>query len=166
MAIKSGVDSIEHGSFMEDDTLKLMKEKGVYLVPTLTAGWWGGRQTDNYPPQIAEKARAAASAMQQMFQRAAKIGTPVAFGTDAGVEPHGTNAKEFELVVKNGYTPAKALLAATREAAKLLAVDDVTGTLQKGKLADIVAVKGNPLEDITTTEKPVFVMKGGVIHVH
>lgn len=165
MAIKAGVDSIEHGTFLKDDTLRLMKKKGVYLVPTLTAGWWVGKKADTFPPQIAVKARAAAAQMQLMFQRAVKIGVPVAFGTDAGVEPHGINAEEFELMVKNGYTPTQALMAAMSKGADLLGVSDIAGTLAKGKSADVVAVKGNPLKDITTTKHPVFVMKEGTIYV-
>ena len=165
MAIKAGVDSIEHGTFLKDDTLKLMKEKGVYLVPTLFAGFWVGDKADNYPPQIAEKARAAAARMMIMFQHAARIGVPVAFGTDAGVEPHGKNAREFSLMVKNGLTPTQALMAASHNGADLLGVSDITGSLQAGKSADVVAVAGNPLDDIATTEHPTLVMKEGTIYV-
>ena len=165
MAIKAGVDSIEHGTFLKDDTLKLMKEKGVYLVPTLFAGFWVGAKADNYPPQIAEKARAASAQMMIMFQHAARIGVPVAFGTDAGVEPHGRNAKEFSLMVKNGLTPTQALMAASQNAADLLGVSELTGSLQAGKSADVVAVAGNPLENIATTEHPTLVMKEGTIYV-
>ncbi|HEX5340231.1 MAG TPA: amidohydrolase family protein [Gammaproteobacteria bacterium] len=165
MAIKAGVDSIEHGTFLKDDTLREMKAKGVYLVPTLFAGAWVGAKADEFPPAIAVKARAAAAQMQLMFQRAVKIGVPVAFGTDSGVEPHGLDAREFALMVKNGMSPAQALMAATHNAAHLLGVDAETGTLAVGKDADIVAVRGNPLEDIRDTEHPVFVMKQGVIYV-
>ncbi len=165
MAIQAGVDSIEHGSFLKDDTLALMKQKGVYLVPTLMAGWWVGQKADKFPPQIAEKARAAAAQMQIMFQHAVRIGVPVAFGTDAAVEPHGMNAKEFSLMVQNGLTPAQALMTASHNAADLLGVSDITGSLQQGKAADIVAVPGNPLDDISVTEHPVMVMKAGVIVV-
>jgi imidazolonepropionase-like amidohydrolase len=161
MAIRAGVDSIEHGTFLEDDTLGLMKDKGVYLVPTLFAGVWVGEQADHYPPAIAVKARAAAAQMQQMFQRAVKIGVKVAFGTDSGVEPHGLDAHEFALMVNNGMTPAQALLAATTAAADLLGLSDQIGTLEPGKKADLVAVPGDPLEDIRRTEKVSFVMKGG-----
>src|SRR6185369_16443206 len=100
MAIKAGVDSIEHGSFLKDDTLRQMKQKGVYLVPTLFAGAWVGEKADRFPPAIAAKARAAAAQIQDMFQRAMKIGVKVAFGTDSGVEPHGLDAREFALMVK------------------------------------------------------------------
>jgi imidazolonepropionase-like amidohydrolase len=161
MAIAAGVDSIEHGSFLKDYTLRQMKQKGVYLVPTLFAGAWVGEKADRFPPAIAAKARAAAAQIQEMFQRATKIGVKVAFGTDSGVEPHGLDAREFALMVKNGMTPAQALRAATANAADLLGWADRIGTLEKGKLADIVAVPGDPLQDITVTEKVSFVMQGG-----
>lgn len=165
MAIKAGVDSIEHGTFLKDDTLREMKAKHVYLVPTLFAGYWVGEQADKLPPAIAVKARAAAAQMQIMFQHAVKIGVPIAFGTDSGVEPHGLDAREFALMVKNGMTPAQALMAATRNAAELLGVAPETGTLEPGKAADIVAVPGNPLQDIRDTEHPLLVMKAGKVYV-
>jgi imidazolonepropionase-like amidohydrolase len=161
MAIAAGVDSIEHGSFLQEDTLRLMKEKGVYLVPTLFAGYWVGEKADHFPPAIAAKARAAASQMQSMFQHAVKVGVKVGFGTDSAVEPHGLDAQEFALMVKNGMTPAHALLAATAADADLLGLADKIGTLQPGKLADLVAVPGDPLQDIRQTEKVMFVMQGG-----
>jgi imidazolonepropionase-like amidohydrolase len=165
MAIAAGVDSIEHGSFLEDDTLQEMKQKHVYLVPTLFAGEWVGQHADTYPPAVAEKARAASAHMMLMFQHAAKIGVLVALGTDAGVEPHGQNAREFSLMAANGFTPAQSLMAGTAGGADLLGVADQTGTLQAGKFADVVAVPGNPLADISATRHPVFVMKQGVIYV-
>jgi imidazolonepropionase-like amidohydrolase len=161
MAVAAGADSIEHGSFLQDDTLRLMKEKGVYLVPTLFAGFWVGEKADHFPPAIAVKARAAAAQMQSMFQHAAKIGVKVAFGTDSAVEPHGLDAQEFSLMVKNGFTPAQALLAATAGGADLLGLADRIGTIQTGKLADLVAVPGDPLQDIRQTEKVTFVMQAG-----
>jgi imidazolonepropionase-like amidohydrolase len=161
MAIAAGADSIEHGSFLQDDTLRLMKQKGVYLVPTLFAGFWVGEKADHFPPAIAVKARAAAAQMQSMFQHAAKIGVKVAFGTDSAVEPHGLDAQEFSLMVKNGFTPAQALLAATAGGADLLGLADRIGTIQAGKLADLVAVPGDPLQDIRQTEKVTFVMQAG-----
>jgi imidazolonepropionase-like amidohydrolase len=165
MAIAAGVDSIEHGSFLEDDTLQEMKEKHVYLVPTLFAGEWVGEHADTYPPAVAEKARAASAHMKLMFQHAVKIGVPVALGTDAGVEPHGQNAREFSLMAANGFTPAQSLMAGTASGADLLGVAGQTGTLQPGKFADVVAVPGNPLANIEATQHPVFVMKQGVIYV-
>jgi imidazolonepropionase-like amidohydrolase len=164
MAIAAGVDSIEHGSFLKDDTLQEMKKKHVYLVATLFAGYWVGQRLDQFPPAIAEKARAAAAQAQQMFQHAVKIGVPIAMGTDAGVEPHGQNATEFFLMAKNGMPAAQVLMAGTAGGADLLGVADKTGTLEAGKFADIIAVPGNPLLDIRVTEHPVFVMKEGVIY--
>jgi imidazolonepropionase-like amidohydrolase len=165
MAIAAGVDSIEHGSFLQDDTLLEMKKKHVYLVATLFAGAWVGENLDTFPPAIAVKARAAAAQSQQMFQHAVKIGVPMAMGTDAGVEPHGLNAREFSLMVKNGLAPAQVLMAGTANGADLLGIADQTGTLTAGKFADIVAVAGNPLSDMHATEHPVLVMKEGVIYV-
>ena len=165
MAIAAGVDSIEHGSFLQDDTLLEMKKKHVYLVATLFAGAWVGQRLDTFPPAIAVKARAAAAQAQQMFQHAVKIGVPLAMGTDAGVEPHGLNAREFSLMTKNGLSAEQALMAGTANGADLLGLADQTGTLAPGKFADVVAVAGNPLTDMQTTEHPVFVMKGGTIYV-
>jgi len=165
MAIAAGVDSIEHGSFLEDDTLAEMKRKHVFLVPTLYAGYWVGLHADGYPPAVADKARAASTHMMKMFQHAAKIGVPVALGTDAGVEPHGNNAKEFELMAANGFTPAQALTAGTAGGAELLGIKDSTGTLEAGKQADVVAVPGDALAHIEATAHPLFVMKQGAIVV-
>jgi imidazolonepropionase-like amidohydrolase len=164
MAIAAGVDSIEHGSFLKDDTLAEMKARHVYLVPTLSAGEWVGAKADRYPPAIATKARAASAQMQTMFQHAVRIGVPVAMGTDAAVGPHGRNAREFLLMTRNGFNAAQALMAGTANGADLLGISALTGTLQAGKSADIVAVPGNPLEDITATERPLFVMKEGTIY--
>ena len=161
LAIEAGVDSIEHGSFLTEDTLKLMKAKGVYLVPTRMAVYWVSKMADTYPPQIAAKARAAAAAHGTMFKAALRIGVPIAFGTDSGVYPHGMNAMEFGLMTDLGMTPAAALLAGTRDAAKLLGVQADVGTLEAGKAADIVAVPGNVLSDIHATEHPVLVMHLG-----
>ena len=165
LAIAAGVDSIEHGSFLTEDTLKLMKSKDVYLVPTRMAVYWTDKNADTYPPNIAAKARAAAAAHGNMFKSAMRIGVPIAFGTDAGVFPHGMNAMEFGLMTDLGMSSAAALLAATRDAAKLLGVAADVGTLEAGKTADIVAVPGNVLTDIHATEHPVFVMHLGHIVV-
>jgi imidazolonepropionase-like amidohydrolase len=165
MAIAAGVDSIEHGTFLQDDTLLEMKKKHVYLVATLFAGAWIGERLDTFPPAIAVKARAAAAQAQQMFQHAVKIGVPIAMGTDAAVEPHGLNAREFSLMTKNGLSNAQALMAGTASGADLLGLADKTGTLAAGKFADIVAVPGNPLVDMHVTEHPVFVMKEGTVYV-
>ncbi|MEO8275172.1 MAG: amidohydrolase family protein [Thermoanaerobaculia bacterium] len=165
MAIAAGVDSLEHGSFIKADTLQLMKDKGVYLVPTLLAGEWTGGQADKFPPAIAAKARAALAARSQMFQSALKIGVKIAFGTDSAVSPHGLNGKEFALMTGLGMSPGAALRSATAVDADLLGVADRLGTLEKGKIADVVAVAGDPLQNIATMEKPLLVMKDGVIVV-
>ncbi len=163
LAIEAGVDSIEHGSFLTEDTLKLMKSKGVYLVPTRMAVYWVSKQAETYPPQIAAKARAAAAAHDAMFKAALRIGVPIAFGTDAGVYPHGMNAMEFGLMAGLGMSPVASLLAGTRDAAKLLGVDKDVGTIEGGKTADIVAVPGNVLNDVRATEHPLLVMHLGRI---
>jgi len=165
IAIEAGADSIEHGSFLTEDTLRLMKAKGVYLVPTRMAVYWVSRQADAgaYPQKIADKARAAAAAHGTMFKAALRIGVPIAFGTDAGVYPHGMNAMEFGLMADLGMSPAAALQSGTRESAKLLGLEAEVGTLEAGKVADVVAVPGNVLSDIHATEHPVFVMHLGHI---
>ena len=163
MAIAAGVDSIEHGSFLKPDTLAMMHDKGIYLVPTLLAGDWIGGKIDKFPQSIATKAKAAIAARSDMFRNALKAGVKIAFGTDSAVSPHGLNAKEFALMTGLGMTPAAALRAATSVAATLLGIDDRLGTLTAGKLADIIAVPGNPLTDITATERVSFVMKEGVV---
>jgi imidazolonepropionase-like amidohydrolase len=165
MAIAAGVDSIEHGSFLKDDTLLEMKKKHVYLVPTLFAGAWTAQYIDKFPPAIAAKARAAGEASHQMFAHAAKLGVPIAMGTDAGVEPHGLNAREFSLMTQQGMSASQALIAGTANGADLLGIAEQTGTLQSGKYADVIAVAGNPLADIVATEHPVLVMKEGVIYL-
>ncbi len=163
IAIAAGVDSIEHGSFLKPDTLALMKKKGTYLVPTLYAGDWVGSHADRFPPAIAAKARAAAAAMTAMFREAVRQGVNIAFGTDAGVEPHGTNAREFILMTRDGLSPAAALRAAMTGGAALLGVSDDSGTLEAGKRADVVAVPGDPVADIQATQKVFFVMKQGKV---
>jgi len=161
IAIAAGVDSIEHGSFLKPDTLALMRKKGTYLVPTLYAGYWVGLHSDKFPPAIREKARAASAEIASMFREAVHQGVAVAFGTDAGVEPHGGNAREFSLMTENGLSPAAALRAATSSAAELLGISADAGTLERGKRADVVAVSGDPIADIHATEKVVFVMQQG-----
>jgi imidazolonepropionase-like amidohydrolase len=163
LAVEAGVDSIEHGSFVQPATLQLMKSKGVYLVPTRMTQVWVNTKADTYPPKIAAKARAAYAAHAAMMKNALKIGVPIAFGTDAAVFPHGLNAQEFGDYVDLGMTPSAALLTSSQGAAKLLGVDKDTGTLETGKFADVVAVPGNVLQDIRATEKPVLVMKQGAV---
>ncbi len=162
-AVEAGVDSIEHGSFLTTSTLQLMKQKGVYLVPTRMTQVWVDEKADTYPPKIAAKARAAGAAHSDMFRNALKIGVPIAFGTDAAVYPHGINAQEFGDMVELGMSPAAALLSSSQGSAKLLGIEGETGTLEAGKFADIVAVPGDVLQNIRATEKPVLVMKQGVV---
>ncbi|MFP5289277.1 MAG: amidohydrolase family protein [Thermoanaerobaculia bacterium] len=164
VAIRAGIDSIEHGSFLDDEALRMMKERGTWLVPTLLAGEYVTAPQRKYPPEIAEKARAAMSKRSDMFRRAVKMGVKIAFGTDSGVSPHGVNAKEFKLMVDHGMTPAAALRSATASAAELLGISRLAGTLEAGKEADIVAVPGDPLADVTATERVSFVMKRGRIY--
>ncbi|PYJ84591.1 MAG: amidohydrolase [Verrucomicrobia bacterium] len=162
-AIEAGVDSIEHGSFLKPETLQLMKTKGTYLVPTLMATEWILAKLDSYPPALQAKAKAAGAARTDMFRNAVKLGVKIALGTDAAVYPHGQNAKEFKLMVDLGMPPIEALRAATSSDADLLGISAKVGTLEKGKLADIVAMPGDPTTDITATERISFVMKEGKI---
>jgi imidazolonepropionase-like amidohydrolase len=167
VAIRAGIDSIEHGSFLDDEAVRMMKERGTYLVPTLMAGEYaGGRKaTRRYPPEIASKALQALDGRSAAFKRAVGAGVRIAFGTDSGVSPHGRNAEEFALLVEHGLTAAAALRTSATAAA-LLGVDRITGTLEAGKEADIVAVPGDALRTITATEHVRFVMKGGRIVRH
>src|SRR5881396_2573809 len=162
-AIEAGVDSIEHGSFMKPETLTLMKNKGTYLTPTLMATEWIMSKIDNYPPVLQEKAKAAAAARSDMFRNAVKMGVRISFGTDAAVFPHGQNAKEFKLMVDLGMQPIDALRSATATTAELFGIARKTGTLEKGKFADVIAMPGDPTADITATERVSFVMKEGKI---
>ena len=161
-AIEAGIDSIEHGSFLSAATLQLMKQKGVYLVPTRMTQLWVDKKADSYPPKIAGKARAAYAAHTGMMKNALRIGVPIAFGTDAAVYPHGMNAEEFGDYVDVGMTPAAALMTSSQGSAKLLGIDADTGTLEAGKFADIVAVPGDVLQNIRATEHPLMVMKHGM----
>jgi imidazolonepropionase-like amidohydrolase len=161
LAIEAGVDSIEHGSFLQPPTLELMKRKGVYLVPTRMTQVWVLAKADTYPPKIGAKARAAATAHTTMFRNALKIGVPIAFGTDAAVYPHGMNAQEFGDMVDLGMSPSAALLSSSLGSATLLGIAGDTGTLEAGKFADVVAVPGDVLGNIRATEKPLMVMKHG-----
>ena len=167
IAVRAGVASIEHGSFLDEEGARLMAQRGTYLVPTMMA--------DEAVEQFAksgvlkglraEKALAAGAHMRKATRLAFANRVPIAFGTDAGVIPHGTNAREFSLLVEwGGLTPMAALMAATMNAAKLLGWESRIGSLAPGKLADIVAVPGNPVADIRATERVSFVMKGGVIY--
>jgi imidazolonepropionase-like amidohydrolase len=162
-AIEAGVDSIEHGSFIKPETLTRMKTKGVFLTPTLMATEWIMSKLENYPPALQAKAKAAAAARSDMFRNAVKMGVKISFGTDAAVFPHGQNAKEFELMVDLGMTPIDALKSATANDADLFGIAQKVGTLEKGKLADVIGMPGDPTADIATTERVFFVMKEGKI---
>src|SRR5229473_6632546 len=166
-AIRAGIDSIEHGTFLDDEALEMMKQRGTYLVPTLMAVQGLQEQIDRgvyIPPPIIAKTRAALAARSQMFQHAVAKGVKIGFGTDAAVYPHGHNAEEFHLMVDLGMKPVDALRSAALSDAELLGLQDKLGTLESGKLADIVAVPGDPVENIRQTEKVFFVMKEGVIY--
>lgn len=160
-AVNAGVDSIEHGSFLKPETLALMKNKGTYLTPTLIAAEYIMPRVKAYPPAVQGKAEAAFKARSEMFKNALKIGVKISFGTDAGVYPHGENAKEFSIMTGLGMAPIDALVSATSVDAELLGVTAQLGTLEKGKIADVIAMPGDPTQDITATERVSFVMKDG-----
>lgn len=166
-AVTAGVDSIEHGTYMSDADMKLMKQRGTWYVPTIIAGRYVAEKAavpGYYPEQIAAKALQVGPVIQKTAGRAYKAGVKLAFGTDAGVYPHGQNAKEFEYMVEAGIPNAYALQAATVNAAALLKQSDNMGSLEAGKFADVIAVKGNPLDDISLMKQVDFVMKAGVVY--
>ena len=166
-AIRAGIDSIEHGSFLDEEALQMMKARGTRYVPTLMAPWWLGERLEKgayYPPQIAAKARLAIASLNKTFQRALELGVIIGFGTDEGVYPHGKNAHEFALMVGLGMKPIDALKTAASVDADLLGMPGQIGTLEKGKFADVVAVPGDPTVDITATERVLFVMKDGTVY--
>ena len=160
-AIRAGVASIEHGSMLDDEAIKLMKEKGTYLVPT--AYLLTQFKFEGMPAPIAAKAREAIPLAQESHRKAIAAGVKIAFGTDAAVFPHGQNAGEFAVYVGYGMKPIDAIRTATVNAADLLGVID-RGVIARGKLADLIAVPGNPLEDVKALESVVWVMKGGVVY--
>ncbi len=166
IATRAGVASIEHGSFLDEEGAKLMAQRGTWLVPTLMAGEAVERAAESgvLTGLRAEKARAAAAGMRRGIRLAVANRVPIALGTDAGVIPHGTNGREFRLLVEwGGMSAMDAIVAGTRNGARLLGWEDRIGTLATGKLADIVAVPGDPLADIGAMERPIFVMKGGEV---
>lgn len=167
LAVQAGVTSIEHGTFLDDAGARMMKARGTYLVPTLQANEVVKAAADNGTLKglRAQKALAAYAAGPRRIRLALQYGIPVALGTDAGVGPHGRNAEEFALMVRAGMTPMQAVVAGTSNAARLLGWQDRVGTLAAGRLADVVAVPGDPLQDITATQRVGFVMKGGVVYV-
>lgn len=165
-AVLGGVDSIEHGTFMDDADMKLMKQHGTWYVPTIIAGEFVEQKAGEgwYPPQVARRTRQVGPVILRTAGRAYKAGVKIAFDTDAGVYPHGQNAHEFELMVKAGMPPMYAIQAATTHAAQLLKHDKELGSIAPGKYTDVIAVPGNPLEDISLMKNVGFVMKAGVIY--
>ncbi len=166
-AIKGGIKTIEHGTLMSEGTMDLMKEYGVYMVPTISAGKEAARNAEipgYFPPVVARKAREIGPQIQNTFSRAYKKGVPIAFGTDAGVFPHGTNAQEFTYMVEAGMPAEEALRAATITNATLLGMAGELGQLKPGFIADIIAVGGNPLQDVGVLREVGFVMKEGKVY--
>lgn len=166
-AVLAGVDSIEHGTYMTDEIIGLMKERGTYWVPTNMAGEWVAKKAEEagyFPEIVRPKAAAIGPVMAATFAKGYAAGVKIAFGTDSGVSAHGDNAREFELMVAGGMPPMKAIQAATLTTAKLLKIEDRLGTIEEKKLADVIAVKGNPLDDISLMKRVAFVMKEGVIY--
>jgi imidazolonepropionase-like amidohydrolase len=164
VAIRAGIDSIEHGSFLDAEAVQMMKARGTYLVPTALAVEYTARRPRNYPPEIAAKAKAAGEAHSASLQRAVQAGVRIAFGTDSAVGPHGRNAEEFSLLVQHGGLTPAAALRTTAASAALLGIEKDAGTLEVGKRADVVAVPGDVLADVRATEKVFFVMKDGKVH--
>lgn len=166
-AIRAGITTIEHGTFMDDETIKLFKEYGTWYVPTITAGKTvadSAKVPGYYHPLVVPKAIETGRQIQATFAKAYKAGVKVAFGTDAGVFVHGKNAKEFEYMVEAGMPPMQAIKSATIVAAEVLGMKDQMGSLETGKCADLVATSENPLQNIKTLQNVVFVMKDGVVY--
>jgi imidazolonepropionase-like amidohydrolase len=166
-AIRAGIDSIEHGTFLDDEALDMMKQRGTFLVPTLMAAQGLQERIDKgiyIPPAILAKAKVAIASIHQTFQRALAKGVKIGLGTDAAVYPHGRNVEEFHQMTDLGMKPIDALKAGTSMDAELLGLADKVGTLEAGKIADVVAVPGDPVQNIRQTEHVFFVMKEGVIY--
>lgn len=166
-AIKAGITSIEHGTMMDDETINLMIQHGTWYVPTISAGKFVAEKAKIngfYPEVIVPKALAIGPQIQKTFSKAYLRGVKIAFGTDAGVSPHGDNGKEFTYMVEAGMPEMEAIISATKGGASLLRIYDKVGSISSGKFADIVAVKGDPLSDITLLENVDFVMKEGVVY--
>jgi imidazolonepropionase-like amidohydrolase len=166
LAVKAGVSSIEHGSLIDAEGIQLMKDKGVYLVSDIYNDDYilAEYTKKGYPEKILNKERMVGKLQRENFQKAVKAGVKIAYGTDAGVYPHGWNGKQFYYMVKFGLTPMQAIQSATINAADLLDWKDKTGSISKEKLADIIAVESNPLDDITILEHVKFVMKDGIVY--
>lgn len=166
-AVQAGVRSVEHGTFMDDEVIALMKENGTYYVPTILAGRFVAEKAEidgYFPPVVRPKAAAVGPQIQATFTRAWEGGVTIAFGTDCGVSPHGANAMEFVYMVEAGMPEMAAIQSATVNAARLLRVENELGSIAAGYYADIVAVEGDPLEDIAELTDVDFVMKGGVVY--
>jgi imidazolonepropionase-like amidohydrolase len=166
-AVEAGVRSIEHGTYMSDEVMDAMIERGTYYVPTIMAGEFVGEKAkieDYYPAVVRPKAAAIGPVIFETFARAVDRGVKIAFGTDSGVSPHGNNAREFELMVEGGMTPLQAIRSATLVSAELLGEQDRLGQVAPGYAADLVAVAGDPLEDIAVLHDVSFVMKDGVVY--
>jgi imidazolonepropionase-like amidohydrolase len=166
-AIRAGVTTIEHGTYLDDEAIALMKQHGTWLVPTISAGRYVAEKAKDpgfFPDIVRPKAQAIGSQIQAMAARAYKAGVKIAFGTDQGVAPHGDNAKEFEYMVEAGFPPLEAIRAATLYGATVMGWEDRLGTLEAGKLADVVAVPGDPSQDISVMSRVSFVMKDGVVY--
>ncbi len=166
-AVLAGITSIEHGTFMTEEIMDLMVERGTYYVPTLSAGIFTMEKAEiegYYPDIIVPKAKFVGAQMQGTFGKAYTKGVKIAFGTDCGVSPHGENAKEFQFMVEAGMTPVDAILSATVEASKLLRIEDEYGKIKAGFYADIVAVKADPLKDIKILQEVSFVMRHGKVY--
>ncbi|MBM4219710.1 MAG: amidohydrolase family protein [Gammaproteobacteria bacterium] len=166
-AVRAGIDSVEHGTFMDDEAIRLMKEKGTHYVPTISAGRWVYEQAQDptyFPAIVRPKALAVGPQIQQTFGKAWHAGVTIMFGTDCGVCAHGDNAKEFGHMVEAGMPVMDAIRSATIVPARYLGIDDRLGSVEAGKLADLVAVPGNPLDDVHVLERVSFVMKDGVIY--
>ena len=165
-AVLAGVDSVEHGTFMTDEVMDLMIERGTYYVPTISAGEFVAEKSkiDNYFPEIVRpKAASVGPQIGATFNKAYDKGVKIAFGTDAGVQPHGTNWMEFVFMVQYGMPNMEAIQSSTIETARFLDIDDKLGSIEVGKIADLVAVNGNPLKDIKVMEFVEFVMKNGEV---
>jgi imidazolonepropionase-like amidohydrolase len=166
-AVQGGIDSIEHGTFMDRNLMELMKKKGTHYVPTISAGRWVYEQAQKpgaYPDVVRDKALAIGPQIQKTFGDAYRAGVRVMFGTDAGVFPHGLNAREFQYMVEAGMPAMEAIQSATIVPARFLKIDDRLGSVESGKIADLIAVPGDPLADITLLQRVSFIMKDGVIY--
>jgi imidazolonepropionase-like amidohydrolase len=166
-AIRAGVRSIEHGTYLDEEAMELMKQHGTFYVPTIMAGDWVAEKAEIdgfFPDLVRPKAAAIGPQIRDTFAKAYKAGVKIAFGTDSGVSAHGDNAEEFGLMVAGGMPPMEAIQAATIVAAELLGIEDTLGSIETGKIADLAAVPGDPLSDIGLMEKVTFVMKEGVVY--